>query len=59
MGSTPISATVAVADSAMHWIVAPEYVGSNPIGHIFIMPHWSNGLGRKPLTLQTMGSIPT
>ena len=32
-GSTPVSATVAVADLVMHRIVAPEYVGSNPIGH--------------------------
>lgn len=32
-GSTPVSATVAVADLAMHRIVAPDYAGSNPVGH--------------------------
>ena len=31
-GSTPVSATVAVADLAMHRIVAPDYAGSNPAG---------------------------
>lgn len=33
-GSTPVSATVAVADLVMRRIVAPEYVGSNPISHL-------------------------
>lgn len=33
MGSNPIVRTVAVADLVMHWIVTPDYVGSNPIGH--------------------------
>ena len=32
-GSTPVSATVAVADLVMHRIVAPEYAGSTPVGH--------------------------
>ena len=32
-GSTPVSATVAVADLVMHRIVAPEHAGSTPVGH--------------------------
>ena len=34
MGSNPITGTVAVAEMAMHRIVAPDYAGPNPVGHI-------------------------
>ena len=34
MGSIPTQSTVAVADLVMHRIVAPDYVGSNPISHL-------------------------
>ena len=31
--STPVFATVAVADLVMHRIVAPDYASSNLVGH--------------------------
>lgn len=34
MGSTPISATVTVADLVMHRIVVPDYAGPNPVSHL-------------------------
>ena len=34
VGSSPTISTVAVADLAMHQIVALANVGSNPIGHL-------------------------
>lgn len=34
MGSNPAKGTVAVAEMVMHRIVNPNYMGSNPIGHI-------------------------
>lgn len=34
MGSTPTARTVAVAEMVMHRIVAPNYAGSNPVGHL-------------------------
>lgn len=42
MGSSPSGVTVAVADMAMHRIVVPKYVGSNPTGHIWMNKDFGN-----------------
>ena len=37
VGSNPTLITVCVAEWFMHWIVVPDYVGSNPIVHLSII----------------------
>ena len=37
VGSNPAIPTVTVADLVMHRIVAPDYAGSTPVGHLSII----------------------
>ena len=48
------SATVAVAEMAMHRIVVPNYAGSSPVGHLSIK---LKALGPNRVTLGRRGTV--